>query len=79
MVNHVLGLLESWSRLVGVGPVLTIVVAFGLTLPELLVDNASHDLAFGQVVSVDAVDRTVAFALLPVILLEALARFARQP
>ena len=70
-VNHVIGLLKSQSRLVGVDPILTIVVAPRLALPKLLVDNASHDLAFNQVVGVGAVDQAVASALLPILLLKA--------
>ena len=73
MVDFVLGLLETQSRLVEVGPILTIVVALRFPAPKLFVDDASHNLAFDQVMCVGPVDRVVASALLVILLLEASA------
>ena len=63
----------SQCRLVGGGLVLIVLVAFVLVLPELLIDDASNDLALGQVVGIYTMDRAVTPILFLVFLLEVLA------
>ena len=77
MVDHVVGVLETQSQLVGIGPVFTIVIAPRSVAPKLFVDDASHDLAFSQVMCIDTMDQAVASTLLPILLLKASAQIGR--
>ena len=49
MVDYVINLLETQHRLVRAGRILTVVVVSGFTLPKIFVDDAPHNLTFGQV------------------------------